>query len=58
MKNFIEIKKTSRTGKNGRLLQCPHCGDVKRVYHLSWIASTCQGCGKMVEKYDYKMEAK
>ena len=55
---FIEIKKTSRTGRYGRLLQCPHCGDVKRVYHFSWCATTCQGCGRMVDKYEYKMEAR
>ena len=55
---FIEIKKTSRTGKYGRNIECPHCGHVSRVYHFSWCATTCQGCGRMVEKYEYKMEAR
>ena len=55
---FIEIKKTSRTGKYGRNIQCPHCGHVSRVYHFSWSATSCLGCATMVEKYEYKMEAR
>jgi len=58
MQTFIEIKKTSRTGRYGRDIKCPHCGTVKKVYHFAWSAVGCQGCGKMVEKYDFLMEAK
>jgi len=54
--NFIEIKKSSRTGKYGRNIKCPHCAHVSRVYHFAWCATGCLGCGRMVKKYDYQME--
>ena len=55
---FVPIKPSSRTGPYGRLIQCPHCGHIERVYHFAWSAATCQGCHEMVGKYDFSMEKK
>ena len=41
-----------------RLIKCPHCGHENRVYHFSWCAVTCQGCKRMVDKYDFTTPTK
>jgi len=58
MTTFIPILKTSRTGPYGRLIKCPHCGNVERVYHFAWSALTCMQCEQMVDKYAFTMEKK
>ena len=55
---FAPVKKTSRTGRYGKLIQCPKCNHVKTIYHLSWSALGCQSCGDMVDKYDWLIETK
>lgn len=55
---FAPVKKSSRVGKYGKLIECPKCNHVKTIYHLSWCACTCQGCGEMVDKYDWLIETK
>ncbi len=55
---FAPVKKTSRTGKYGKLIQCPKCNHVKTIYHLSWSALGCQGCDDMIDKYDWLIETK
>ena len=56
--NFTEMKKSTRVGVSGKNIRCPHCGNVTRVYHLSWCALQCQGCDKMVDKYEFEIETK
>ena len=48
------ITRYTRAGRNGKEIECPSCGHIKRVYHFSWYAVTCQGCKQMINKYDYK----
>ena len=55
---FAPMKKSTRVGRYGKHIRCPNCGTVARIYHLSWCASQCNGCGKMVDKYHYYIETK
>ena len=47
------LDRWTRAGSTGRVIRCPHCGLEKRVYHFSWSAVTCQGCKRMVDKYEW-----
>ena len=55
---FSPMTKSTRAGIGGKMIRCPHCGTTTRIYHLSWSALGCQGCDKMVDKYDYDVETK
>lgn len=52
---FIQVTKNTRCGSQGRLIRCPHCRSVTRVYHLGWSALQCQGCGSTVDKLDFSI---
>ena len=47
------VTRFTRASASGRSIKCPHCGHEKRVYHFSWCAVTCQGCHRMVDKYNF-----
>ena len=55
---FSPMTKSTRAGIGGKMIRCPHCGTTTRIYHFSWCALGCQGCDKMVDKYDYDVETK
>ena len=57
-KDWEPVTRWTRASSTGRVIRCPHCGTEKRVYHFSWAAVTCQGCDRMVDKYDYTTTAK
>ena len=51
---FFEPLTTShRVTMHGRLVRCPHCSHVSRVYHLGFSALQCIHCKTMVRKYDW-----
>ena len=51
---FFEPLTTShRVTMHGRLVRCPHCSHVSRVYHLGFSALQCTHCRTMVRKYDW-----
>lgn len=50
---FQLLSPQHRVGRNGRLVRCPHCLHVSRIYSLSFSALQCQYCGTMVPKYDW-----
>lgn len=54
---FKPMNRYSRCGSKGKLLKCPNCESTHRIYHLAWIAATCQGCKQMIDKYDYMIES-
>jgi hypothetical protein len=56
--NWKPVTRHTRASASGRLIKCPHCGHENRVYHFSWCAVTCQGCRRMVDKYDFTTPAK
>ena len=45
-----KVNKRTRAGKDGKVIQCPNCGQQCRVYHFSWSAIQCQKCKKMIDK--------
>jgi len=49
------VTRYTKAGKTGKWIQCP-CGEIARVYHFCWSASSCTGCGKMVDKYSWRVE--
>jgi len=52
-----KVNKNTRSGKNGKCLECPICGHKIIVYHFAWGACRCGcrngGCYSMVEKLDW-----
>ena len=51
MPYFEEITTKTRLGKTGRLVCCPRCKQVTRVYSLSWHWMKCTGCDYVTHKY-------
>jgi hypothetical protein len=48
-----KVDRYTRAGRNGKIIQCPHCEHKSVVYHFSWCAITCQGCKADVDKQDF-----
>ena len=53
---FEPMRKYSRTGKDGKLIKCPHCEGTQRVYHLRSQSLKCSTCKAYVDKYDWMIE--
>ena len=53
---FEQMTRHKRAGKDGKILQCPICDSPTRVYHLSWRRLKCNGCKKMIPKYEWLIE--
>ena len=53
MPYFEPLTKHHRVTLHGRLVRCPHCNHVSRVYHLGFSALQCIHCKAMVRKYDW-----
>ena len=53
MPYFEPLTKHHRVTMHGRLVRCPHCKHVSRVYHLGFSALQCIHCKTMVNKYDW-----
>ena len=53
MPYFEPLTKHHRVTLHGRLVSCPHCSQVSRVYHLGFSALQCIHCRTMVRKYDW-----
>ena len=51
----MNVSKSTRASKNGRLIICPQCNNEARVYHFSWSALMCQQCETYVNKSDWKL---
>tara|TARA_R100000030_G_scaffold18136_1_gene12439 strand:+ start:232 stop:918 length:687 start_codon:yes stop_codon:yes gene_type:complete len=50
---FEPLTTSHRVTMHGRLVRCPHCHHVSRVYHLGFAALQCTNCKTMVRKYDW-----
>ena len=48
--NWKPVDKYTRAGKDGKLLKCPKCESIHKVYHFAWSALGCNHCGKSFEK--------
>ena len=53
MPYFEPLTTSHRVTMHGRLLRCPHCSHVSRVYHLGFSTLQCIHCKTMVRKYDW-----
>ena len=53
MSYFEPLTKHHRVTMHGRLVRCPHCNHVTRVYHLGFSVLQCIHCRTMVDKYDW-----
>jgi len=53
MPYFEPLTTSHRVTMHGRLVRCPHCNHVSRVYHLGFSALQCTNCKTMVRKYDW-----
>ena len=52
-KDLKKVDKHTRAGKKGKLIVCPECKNIERVYHFAWSAIICPKCNKVIDKYDY-----
>ena len=51
-----KVEKYTRASKtHGKTIVCPECNKVATVYHFAWSGLSCQHCGTMVDKYDWKL---
>ena len=51
-----KVQKYTRASKiHGKTIVCPHCNKVATVYHFAWSGLSCQHCGSMVDKYEWKL---
>ena len=48
------VTKHTRAPRDGRMIECPCCGERTRVYHFAWYAMVCEGCGKAVRKLAWR----
>lgn len=53
MPYFEPLTTSHRVTMHGRLVRCPHCCHVSRVYHLGFSCLQCIHCKTMVRKYDW-----
>lgn len=53
MSYFEPLTTSHRVTMHGRLVRCPHCNHVSRVYHLGFSSLQCINCKAMVRKYDW-----
>ena len=55
--NWRPVAPSTRAGSSGKLIQCPNCNSIRRIYHFSWSALQCSQCNTMVDKYDWNCES-
>ena len=53
---FETMTRYKRIGKGGKVLLCPNCKDFFRAYHLRFLSVRCNGCKKMIPKYEWLIE--
>jgi len=47
------VNKHTRAGRDGKVIFCPNCMAVKRVYHFAWSALMCNPCNSEVQKGEF-----
>ena len=50
-----KVNRYTRAGQLGKFIVCPHCNQGATVFHFSWSALSCQHCGAMVEKNQWRL---
>ena len=54
---YKPVTNRTRARKNGKLIKCPKCQSVNKVYHFSWSACGCLDCKEIFNKYDWLVES-
>lgn len=47
------VNSHTRAGAHGAEIECPECNCQVIVFHFSWSALVCVGCGAEVEKTNW-----
>ena len=56
LKNCTNVNRYTRASRtHGKFIICPHCNQGAFVFHFSWSALSCQECGAMVEKNQWRL---
>ena len=51
----MNVTKSTRASKQGKLIICPQCNNHARVFHFSWSALNCIHCDASVNKLDWRL---
>ena len=51
----MNVSKSTRASKQGKLLICPQCNSHARVYHFSFSALNCIHCDASVNKNEWRL---
>lgn len=51
----MKVNRYTRSGKDGKVIQCPNCQNNQIVYHFSWSAITCQSCKQLIDKLEWEI---
>jgi len=52
-REYKNVYRYTRAGKDGKFVMCPHCHADERVYHFAWSSMTCINCTELVDKNDW-----
>ena len=52
---MTNVTRYTRSGKNGKQIQCPKCKSVRTVYHFNFSGLTCPDCKESIDKYDWRI---
>jgi len=55
---YKPVTRYTRAGKNGKLIKCPKCQSVRRVYHFNFSGLTCPECKESIDKSDWLVETR
>ena len=50
---LVRCSARTRAGRDGRLVWCPHCGRVARLYNFGFCESECMGCYTSVPRDEW-----
>ena len=51
----MNVTKSTRASKQGKLIICPQCNSYARVFHFSWCSLNCIHCDANVNKLDWRL---
>ena len=51
----MNVSKSTRASKNGKIIVCPLCDSRARVFHFSWSKLSCLDCNHLIDKPDWRL---
>ena len=51
----MNVSKSTRASRQGKMIICPECEYKQFVYHFSWSALNCIHCDASVNKLDWRL---